>query len=453
MRRPTAAAFALLCSATALFGPTFTRAADGPSAGASPVSDADVRLFRSTFGLSTEASVLSAARDEDTAPYLYGVPLTANERSELDARVNRERSYGTFVGSMSKQAGYAGTYVDQARGGMWVVQFTGDGGPVNSAMPLTLPSGVPAITRAVDFSAADLDATRAKVEADYVDLAEELGVSYLAVDERVNRVVIGLSIFNAGAAAALVERYGASVQVVSQPIDVINACTRTSCGTPSMKGGLVITSKKSPVDPSIGCTSGFGAKKSSGTPANTWYFLTAGHCLYYGGGAWSHTGIGAFGTPVIYQYCDRCQADTGVLKMLEWHTPTNLVFAVDSTDIRSVIGKRSNTDQGLGIAVCRVGGASNNVRCGTIVGRELSVTLHDDRENRDVIYNHTWKMNTDSITGNSGGPIINSSRPGTYAFGTLVGGGAASTYYSTIDYIRASVGYEPCVTASTNPCL
>jgi hypothetical protein len=85
--------------------------------------------------------------------------------------------------------------------------------------------------------------------------------------------------------------------------------------------------------------------------------------------------------------------------------------------------------------------------CGTITGVDLTVTLHDNVNGLNYIYNHTWKASTASQVGDSGGPMLN----GIYAMGIVVGG-STSTYYSTLDWINSSVGYRPCTTAVTNPC-
>jgi hypothetical protein len=215
-----------------------------------------------------------------------------------------------------------------------------------------------------------------------------------------------------------------------------------------MKGGLVITSVIDPVT-AFDCTSGFPAGKTSGGIANHWYMITAGHCIFHGGGnghSWQHGSL-PWGVARVYQFCDRCSADVGVIEVNSWDTPTNVVYGASANDLHSIGARRSNSSQPTGVAVCRSGGKSNNMPCGTITGVDLTVTLHDNVNGLNYIYNHTWKASTASQVGDSGGPMLN----GIYAMGIVVGG-STSTYYSTLDWINSSVGYRPCTTAVTNPC-
>jgi hypothetical protein len=179
--------------------------------------------------------------------------------------------------------------------------------------------------------------------------------------------------------------------------------------------------------------------------------MTAGHCVVHGGGSgrtWNHHSI-AFGTSRVSQFCDRCSADVGIIEVNSWATPTNVVYAGGTGDIRSITSWAHNSAQGLGVGACRAGGKSNNYLCGRIVTVDGTITFVDHFPDPDVnvIYNHVWEIDVASQQGDSGGSVMYNNT----AKGIAVAG-STRTAYSTLDWILSSVGYNVCITSNTNPC-
>ena len=146
-------------------------------------------------------------------------------------------------------------------------------------------------------------------------------------------------------------------------------------------------------------------------------------------------------------WCDGCYADVGVINISTWDTPTNLVYASANTDIRNIQFRRTNAQQGMGTLVCRGGFGSNNYVCGQVDMVDQSV-LVDNLQGGAWWQTHQWRMTASLNNGDSGGPVMY----GTAAFG-LATAGTTRTWYTTLDYAAAAVGYRPCITAYNNPCL
>jgi hypothetical protein len=64
-----------------------------------------------------------------------------------------------------------------------------------------------------------------------------------------------------------------------------------------------------------------------------------------------------------------------------------------------------------------------------------------------VTYNNVCEISVPTQEGDSGGSVMLNQT----AMGIAVAGSAWAAY-STLDWTLSSIGYNPCITASTNPC-
>ena len=403
--------------------------------------------FRVEFGLDADPAYIVGVAVDPAASTTLGVPLLPSEVAELDSRNRITSRLGPLVELLNNDPNYAGIYQDQQAGGEVVVAVTDDGDSTRAALASALPIGAVWRIAHVPHSAAALKSVRDQVEASEDVMGKSLGLSSVWIDSRNNRVSLGLDPYTDEAASALIAKFGDLVDVSFEPLQTVDTCTRQNCPTP-MKGGLDIYNVSNPLVGRQDCTSGFMSRRSASNPANSWFMLTAGHCLWWTGGNgqnWNHFG-NFIGSSLVYQYCDRCSADVGVISMKTFETPTNRVFASGSGDIRGIIGRRSNATQTLGAGACRGGESSNNYLCGTIDRVDQDVQLYGP-DGALLWHNHRWRVNVTSQGGDSGGPVMWNFD----SFGVVTGGQSA-TWYSTLDWINSSVGYQPCITASSNPC-
>jgi hypothetical protein len=413
-----------------------------------PISENDLSqaiAFRTQFGLDADPSFAQTVASNPEASSALGIPLLPEEIADLDARDAAVAAIGPLIGLLEADPTYAGIYVDQSKGGRFVVSTTGSGKAAAAAIASALPKGATAQIVNVAHSMADLKAAMDRVTAEDAGLSHRAGLSAEWIDPKANRVHIGIDPFNEDVANGLALEFGNLVDVSYVARESNLACnSRHDCGDPP-KGGIEIDHNNSPTD-AVACTSGFPAGKISGAIANHWYMLTAGHCLYFGDGigrSWMHHAI-SFGVSRAFSYCDGCSSDSGIIEMNVWDTPTNLVMAGGVNDQRGITSIRHNSEQVLGAGACRAGQKSDNYVCGQIDRVDARIQTIG----RDGIARwqpHSWHLNVSSQEGDSGGPIMY----GTAAMGLVMSG---TTSYSTLDWAAADLGYKPCITEYFNPC-
>jgi hypothetical protein len=62
--------------------------------------------------------------------------------------------------------------------------------------------------------------------------------------------------------------------------------------------------------------------------------------------------------------------------------------------------------------------------------------------------NDQTRINVGSQEGDSGGPVMNAQ----IAQGIVSNATTTDTWYTPLEYGRAAIGYQPCVTGNFNPC-
>jgi hypothetical protein len=144
---------------------------------------ADAIRFRTSVGFrADEAYVRQLSGDPSTAlgVSLYGVPLTAAEIAELDKRARNE---DLVAGTLTRYGedhpdDWAGTFIDQAGGGMVVIRFTGDLDEHRFALSKVVNPAAHWEVRAASWSVAELESRRRAIEADR-DWFETIKASYV----------------------------------------------------------------------------------------------------------------------------------------------------------------------------------------------------------------------------------------------------------------------------------
>lgn len=116
------------CSETPIASPS-TLVATNSVVPTPTLSDADMaaKRFRQDFGLRADDSwILAVGADPSADRTTFGVPLTQPEVQDLNGRVQTvDAMRDVVVAYTATQPDWAGTWVDQTRGGILIVQFTG----------------------------------------------------------------------------------------------------------------------------------------------------------------------------------------------------------------------------------------------------------------------------------------------------------------------------------------
>lgn len=273
MRRATArVVIAGVLSVLFTVAPAAATGTETIEASEAPDAYAEVR-FRSDFGLATNAGALAAGRAAGHGWKSYGVPLTADEEAQIDHRFEMAERLDPFWEAIQGHPEFAGGFIDQKRGGVVVVRFTGDAEPNAALVEKTIPDGIPHEFIQADRTLAQLkEIQRAVDEAAPSARVNGINVISTYVDIESGRVVIGVDGLTESGRDYLHQEFGPAVQPVNDLPSTFAACTsRTNCAGP-MKGGLTIVA-------SVGgeCTSGFMGRPSGAF--TQLYVLTAGHCL------------------------------------------------------------------------------------------------------------------------------------------------------------------------------
>lgn len=303
------------------------------------------------------------------------------------------------------------------------------------------------------FGLTRLRAVRASVEANLDRLATDFGVNRVSIDERLNRVLLGVDPYTESIANSLMASIGPEIAVEAADPPSMTGCTsRDDCNDPSMKGGLRIYYSAGGGNYPA-CTSGFMARKTTTPLADEWFVLTAGHCTSspYGGSGgtpnWYHN-LTPLGHVWNSYLSNNAWADAGVIK-LPFDVPTNSTFQSSTSDIKLVTGRQANSNQALGVGVCRAGAKSNNFLCGTITLRDATVTGIETPNHLFITLVHMWEMSRPSQPGDSGGSMVwNNTAFGVESYVTTGG----HSGYSTIDNISTKLGMRPCYSNLNNPC-
>lgn len=423
-----------------------------PVAARSDPELADALRFRTTFGFNaSQAYVAASLVDKSAFPNLaYGVPLTAAEATEMDRRVALQDALTPASSFAAEQPDYAGVYVDQLQQGLPVFLFAGTPGSRASQIQALLPKGTAFRTAAVSRSFSDLVQLQATIDDATPDLlAHGIDVLLTGIDERANKVVVGLASDVSSGEATLRERFGDAISVRHQEQGQADACTG-SADCPPLKGGIGI------IAPDGGaCTSAYIGKR---TGTGQFVIVTAGHCLAVHGGSgqeWHHASgadLTRIGQAQQNTWVSGANADVGLIGIFTFSLPaTKNQFLAAPGDIRQLTSRISLGNQHPGDVACRTGLTSGRT-CGSIfitnVDRQSCVgttckTIH-----------HMVEVDFDSTSGDSGAPYyFGSSGLGIHIHSDPDGPGAHG-WYSPLDWAiseyqsRWGIPFTYCLTSA-----
>jgi hypothetical protein len=214
------------CASANLATPTPTTTASVPpgspppdaSAGPDAAFEALVEesiAFRREFGLRSDEAWVRQVAADPSARWSYQVPLTAAEEANLDARAAAVEDLGPILQDYGARHPdeFAGVYVDQERGGVLVVLFTGHLQEHGEAIAQLIRPGAAIELRQAPVSETDLNALMERVSGD--EELRDLGVFVLeaSADETRGIVEIGVSTERADVQGLVTGRYGPSVLV------------------------------------------------------------------------------------------------------------------------------------------------------------------------------------------------------------------------------------------------
>ncbi len=256
-------------------------------------SETDVSLqyalaWRQAHALNTDASFVQTTLDGKTAPTYhrsmaeYGLPLTAEELTELDERDRAADAIVSVIdvyGREQASDSYAGAWIDQRNDGVVRVGFTKDTARHMDALKAKFP--FPGRLRSFDakLTVTELNALFERMENDVDALeGESIVLNTLYPDIRDNTVKAGVSIPSPLVELQLRARYGIDRIVLEKEDQFADASSRLRSARkiPPVNGGLKI--KRSEVS----CSTAFSVRRGRKRRV-----LTAGHCGPRGG-SWRH---------------------------------------------------------------------------------------------------------------------------------------------------------------------
>jgi hypothetical protein len=178
--------------------------------------------FREDFGLRADDSwILAVAADPSADRTTFGVPLTVAEVQELNGRAQSiDAMRDVVVGYTATQPDWAGTWVDQTRGGVLVVQFTGLLDIHRAALLSHIRPLAPIEIRLVRWSVAELQgfANQVTAEQGWFETLPAVVIGY-GPDVTLDRLKIDLSSADPDVARKIESHFGWTDDVVSVSSD------------------------------------------------------------------------------------------------------------------------------------------------------------------------------------------------------------------------------------------
>ena len=430
-RTRTAGSVALIVVASAVM--LVFSSGSSAKAAADPTSDqaSHAIQLRTELGLRSDAAFVQSIESNPKANRSFGIAMTSEEVTSVQSKQDSvTKILPQLTSDLETTATFAGLYFDFPTD-VLTIQTTGDGASLNPILDKYADSGVRFRVQPVGNSEAELSALQAEITGS-LDSWRSRGVQIVVVgvDVKANDVEVTVANLTDSERDALVQPYGSRVSVAAGEVPQAATCnSRTDCGSP-MKGGLEIVSWAAI------CTSGFVFRDIPYPGA--WYVSTAGHCINDAGiGAnWTHHGS-VFGTGSSSFYYSGSSADVGYTVLSAVASPGNQLMAIGPTDVRSITSWDLNSQQIVGVLVCRAGETSG-YGCGLI-----NATDQDSYVSGTLIH-HLWKVNFGSNLGDSGGPFFEEDA----GYGSLVSTITGGTYYSTLEWIYDSTGKEICTSSS-----
>jgi len=236
---------------------------------------------------------------------------------------------------------------------------------------------------------------------------EGIEVNSIGIDTTNNAVIVGLKVATEEDEARLTSEFGQSLTFRQQNPAADDTCTSVAACWPP-KGGFEITASQS-----LGthCTSGWIVKRTD--QSATRQILTAGHCIFAGGGGgapWFHgassgTSIGD-GQSNTWVGSGSHDADVGLVGIVTTKVPpirNQFIWGLSGGPLVSSVTQQFTHDlQWVGDGVCRFGITSF---------RDCRLITMEDVARRSCYLgtckwiDRTWEVSIDAQGGDSGGPV------------------------------------------------
>ncbi len=384
--------------------------------------------WRRSFGLDTSPLVVASVAADPASRMEYGIPLTLEEVQLLDDRNELFLAVLDPIQSeLALEREYAGIFVDQSRGAVIVVRATSATPAIGEIVQRYSLPGLTIDLSLADYSVEQLRSAVSAVEGEWSDLLSSgIELVSLGIDERANRVLLGVADLTATHEQTLRSKFGPTINVVSMDPPELAACTSRAACTPPTIGGINTNS------PSATCTTGFIARTNGSLVP---WILTAGHCfLGSTGQTWTHNSS-TIGTGAWQRFVNGSNADVAGIAPASGTSISNKVYASSTLDVRSITSTISNASQSVGTTVCRAGRVSGYT-CGQITVADESLNFGGGK-----ILHHFKRSNISSAVGDSGGSMIL-----VYgAAGILSSINVGITWHSTVDWILADTNVRICL--------
>jgi hypothetical protein len=400
---------------------------------------ADAQALRTDLGLRNDYDYVKSLFDDstlDNGTDAYGIPLTAGERADLDARVAAEQDLAVVdeYGANQAAGSFAGAYIDQRNGGAIYVGFTSNVATNMNAVKAIYPHPelLHPFPTTPQRTLQQLDALQAQVETDWDNGAlSTLGINSVGQDAEANQVVVTSPAPTPADDAVLAARYGPGVALEQR--DMAPADTASNHRTPPNIGGLKIRSTQKAFGQTFTprCTSGFGAVKhynTNGHKGNEYFDVSAGHCIVstdepnsskHGYGIrWHHNGKPLFGITITNTLVP-AGSTTGSDAMsiqVQPGTQSNRIYVRTGKDAKPhllrITGSLSHFHKHQ--LVCHSGYATRREVCGEV--RRTGVKDRFQGNGTKVVHQIEVKMSSCGVhDGDSGGPVFHNHK----AFGIL----------------------------------
>ncbi len=406
-----------------LEAPALAPAVDAIVAGASTVWRESIRL-RGELGFSTAPTALAEALPAGVTPTddrLYdfinnwGFIGTAEEAAEMERREALVTALSPTLDKWAAQTGYAGHFLDNARGGVLVIQFADSiPGYAETELIKNIPVDSGSTLRNIELRKVRFTSSELTTAQHTVWDSSPEHVVAVGEDITTNSLDVTLS------PEATESNRAAILSLVSVPVSFDTgpgqdeACTsRTQCNSPQ-RGGVALN-----VGEAI-CSAGWVVKRSIYTGV-----VTSGHC-WFGSTTGSVTSgsAGTFGSKTsLNALSNGTHADMRYLSVSDG--PAWLYE--DNTDKQRVV--TGSSLGAVGLTACLYGRNSSTPRCGTI---KSTNTSHKSSTTGYMIYGQS-SATYSSAFGDSGGAVA-SGTVGNIARGVHSGTFGDVKHYSSIGY-------------------
>lgn len=431
--------------------PVSGAAGDVPAAEA-PASQSDRRSanieFRKNFGLPyDEASLAAAEADRDPGSWTtYGVPLTAPEFADQQARDERQRAHDPLLATVDEHDDeLAGVWIDQANDGEYVVMaLPSMSAATREEVTAKAPRGATLLFVDAQFSGAELKAAAKLITAEQGDVTDPAGprpdnvfvelkshgftITTSGVQTDTNRVGVGFERIPSDRVSELNSTWDdAAARGVLPSRDLVTfeetgavTLTDTRPDSPGeLKGGLWIDSNTG-----VGCT----MSNTVVVPNGPVMQMSAAHCFPLNSTA-THAGV-LIGTTVRDAWYNNSTADASGIQAdpAGWGSPDMMtVFtcpagACPQVDTANLA--RAN-NMVTGERVCMGGRTTNITQCGSITDPSRSVTVSVPNRGSNTFLDQVG-ANYPSAAGDSGATVGN----GGVVFGINSSLAAGTAYFS-----------------------